>query len=204
MSNKNKDKGKEQEHKLNQEQTENTEVNNTLEENQTEETAETAPEENELDELSKLKSLVTEHESQIESQKKEYLFLMAEFDNFRKRTLRERTELVKTAAESAFKGLLPIVDDFERGLAAIKDSADADTVKEGMELIYNKLIKYLEKSGVKAMNTTGEAFDAEIHEAVALVPATEEKMKGIIIDTIEKGYTYNDKILRHAKVVVCQ
>lgn len=204
MSNKNKDKDKEQEHKLNQEQTENTEVNNTPEENQTEETAETTPEENELDELSKLKSLVTEHESQIESQKKEYLFLMAEFDNFRKRTLRERTELVKTAAESAFKGLLPIVDDFERGLAAIKDSADADTVKEGMELIYNKLIKYLEKSGVKAMNTTGEAFDAEIHEAVALVPATEEKMKGIIIDTIEKGYTYNDKILRHAKVVVCQ
>ena len=204
MSNKNKDKDKEQEHKLNQEQTENTEVNNTPEENQTEETAETAPEENELDELSKLKSLVTEHESQIESQKKEYLFLMAEFDNFRKRTLRERTELVKTAAESAFKGLLPIVDDFERGLAAIKDSADADTVKEGMELIYNKLIKYLEKSGVKAMNTTGEAFDAEIHEAVALVPATEEKMKGIIIDTVEKGYTYNDKILRHAKVVVCQ
>ena len=204
MSNKNKDKDKEQKHKLNQEQTENTEVNNTPEENQTEETAETTPEENELDELSKLKSLVTEHESQIESQKKEYLFLMAEFDNFRKRTLRERTELVKTAAESAFKGLLPIVDDFERGLAAIKDSADADTVKEGMELIYNKLIKYLEKSGVKAMNTTGEAFDAEIHEAVALVPATEEKMKGIIIDTIEKGYTYNDKILRHAKVVVCQ
>ena len=204
MSNKNKDKDKEQEHKLNQEQTENTEVNNTPEENQTEETAETTPEENELDELSKLKSLVTEHESQIESQKKEYLFLMAEFDNFRKRTLRERTELVKTAAESALKGLLPIVDDFERGLAAIKDSADADTVKEGMELIYNKLIKYLEKSGVKAMNTTGEAFDAEIHEAVALVPATEEKMKGIIIDTIEKGYTYNDKILRHAKVVVCQ
>ena len=204
MSNKNKDKDKEQKHKLNQEQTENTEVNNTPEENQTEETAETTPEENELDELSKLKSLVTEHESQIESQKKEYLFLMAEFDNFRKRTLRERTELVKTAAESAFKGLLPIVDDFERGLAAIKDRADADTVKEGMELIYNKLIKYLEKSGVKAMNTTGEAFDAEIHEAVALVPATEEKMKGIIIDTIEKGYTYNDKILRHAKVVVCQ
>lgn len=204
MSNKNKDKDKEQEHKLNQEQTENTEVNNTPEENQTEENAETAPEENELDELSKLKSLVTEHEIQIESQKKEYLFLMAEFDNFRKRTLRERTELVKTAAESAFKGLLPIVDDFERGLAAIKDSADADTVKEGMELIYNKLIKYLEKSGVKAMNTTGEAFDAEIHEAVALVPATEEKMKGIIIDTIEKGYIYNDKILRHAKVVVCQ
>lgn len=204
MSNKNTKENKTQEQEINQEQTENTEVNETAEENKAEDAADVAPEEEELDELGKLKSLVTERESQIENQKKEYLFLMAEFDNFRKRTLRERTELVKTAAESAFKGLLPIIDDFERGLAAIKDSADADTVKEGMELIYNKLIKYLEKSGVKAMTTNGEVFDAEIHEAVALIPATEEKMKGIIIDTVEKGYTYNDKILRHAKVVVCQ
>ena len=204
MSNKNTKESKTQEQEINQEQTENTEVNETAEENKAEDAADVAPEEEELDELGKLKSLVTERESQIENQKKEYLFLMAEFDNFRKRTLRERTELVKTAAESAFKGLLPIIDDFERGLAAIKDSADADTVKEGMELIYNKLIKYLEKSGVKAMTTNGEVFDAEIHEAVALIPATEEKMKGIIIDTVEKGYTDNDKILRHAKVVVCQ
>ena len=140
MSNKNTKENKTQEQEINQEQIENTEVNETAEENKAEDAANVAPEEEELDELGKLKSLVNERESQIENQKKEYLFLMAEFDNFRKRTLRERTELVKTAAESAFKGLLPIIDDFERGLAAIKDSADADTVKEGMELIYNKLI----------------------------------------------------------------
>ena len=152
MSNKNKQEDKTQEQEMNQEQSETAEVNETAEENKAEDAAEVTPEEEELDELGKLKSLVTERESQIENQKKEYLFLMAEFDNFRKRTLRERTELVKTAAESAFKGLLPIIDDFERGLAAIKDSADADTVKEGMELIYNKLIKYLEKSGVKALS----------------------------------------------------
>lgn len=165
---------------------------------------EVAEQEEELDELGKLKVLVTERESQIENQKKEYLFLMAEFDNFRKRNIRERADLIKNAAESTLKDLLPIVDDFERGLNAIKDSADADTVKEGMELIYNKLVKFLEQKGVKAMDTKDARFDVEFHEAVALIPATDESMKGKILDTVEKGYMYNDKVLRHAKVVVCQ
>ncbi|MGN1172333.1 MAG: nucleotide exchange factor GrpE [Muribaculaceae bacterium] len=165
---------------------------------------EVAEQEEELDELGKLKALVTERESQIENQKKEYLFLMAEFDNFRKRNIRERADLIKNAAESTLKDLLPIVDDFERGLNAIKDSADADTVKEGMELIYNKLVKFLEQKGVKAMDTKDASFDVEFHEAVALIPATDESMKGKILDTVEKGYMYNDKVLRHAKVVVCQ
>ncbi|MGM9800088.1 MAG: nucleotide exchange factor GrpE [Muribaculaceae bacterium] len=165
---------------------------------------EVAEQEEELDELGKLKVLVTERESQIENQKKEYLFLMAEFDNFRKRNIRERADLIKNAAESTLKDLLPIVDDFERGLNAIKDSADADTVKEGMELIYNKLVKFLEQKGVKAMDTKDATFDVEFHEAVALIPATDESMKGKILDTVEKGYMYNDKVLRHAKVVVCQ
>lgn len=165
---------------------------------------EVAEQEEELDELGKLKVLVTERESQIENQKKEYLFLMAEFDNFRKRNIRERADLIKNAAESTLKDLLPIVDDFERGLNAIKDSADADTVKEGMELIYNKLVKFLEQKGVKAMDTKDAPFDVEFHEAVALIPATDESMKGKILDTVEKGYMYNDKVLRHAKVVVCQ
>ena len=129
---------------------------------------------------------------------------MAEFDNFRKRNIRERADLIKNAAESTLKDLLPIVDDFERGLNAIKDSADADTVKEGMELIYNKLVKFLEQKGVKAMDTKDATFDVEFHEAVALIPATDESMKGKILDTVEKGYMYNDKVLRHAKVVVCQ
>lgn len=146
---------------------------------------------------------VAELEAALAKEKKEYLFLMADFDNFRKRTLKEKSELIRNGAESAMKGLLPIVDDFERGLAAIKDSADAEAVKEGMELIYNKFVKYLEQNGVKAMESTGADFNDELHEAVALVPGPEE-MKNKVIDTVQKGYMLNDKVLRHAKVAVGQ
>lgn len=155
-------------------------------------------------ELEKVKELLNQKEQEIEKEKKEYLFLMAEFDNFRKRTLRERTDLVKSAAEKALKGILPIVDDFERGLDAIKDSTDAEAVKEGMQLIYNKLVKYLADNGVKAMESTGAAFDADLHEAVAMIPAPSDDKKGIVSDTVEKGYMLNDRVLRHAKVVVAQ
>ncbi len=129
---------------------------------------------------------------------------MAEFDNFRKRTVRERADLLKNAAEGVLKGLLPIVDDFERGLAATGNSGDADAVREGMELIYNKLVKYLEQNGVKAMNTDNADFDPDIHEAIAMVPVPDEAQKGKIIDTVSKGYMLNDKVLRHAKVAVGQ
>lgn len=138
----------------------------------------------------------------LEKEKKEYLFLMADFDNFRKRVMREKADLIKNGAEKAFAGLLPIVDDFERGLAAIKDSTDAESVKEGMNLIYNKLVKYLEQNGVKAMESTGADFDAELHEAIATIPAPAPEQKGKVIDTTTKGYMINDKVLRHAKVVV--
>ena len=139
-----------------------------------------------------------------ESMKKDYMFLMAEFDNFKKRSLKEKSEIIKNAAESTLKGLLPIVDDFERGIAAIKDSSDVESVKAGMELIYNKLIKYLASNGVKAIESTGKDFDADLHEAIAMVPAADESLKGKVIDTVEKGYTLNDKVIRHAKVVVGQ
>lgn len=139
----------------------------------------------------------------LEKEKKEYLFLMADFDNFRKRTLKEKAELIRNGAEAAMKGLLPIIDDFERGLRAVKDTEGAEAVKEGMTLIYNKFIKYLEQNGVKAMNSTGEDFNDELHEAVALVPGPEEQ-KGKVIDTMQKGYMLNDKVLRHAKVAVGQ
>ncbi len=139
-----------------------------------------------------------------ESMKKDYMFLMAEFDNFKKRTLKEKSELLKNAAESTLKGLLPIVDDFERGLDAIKDSSDVSAVKEGMELIYNKLIKYLATNGVKAIESTGAEFDADLHEAIAMVPTPDESQRGKVIDTVEKGYTLNDKVIRHAKVAVGQ
>lgn len=174
--------------------------------NDVETAAEGLPEDEnvEASELEQLKDLLARKEAEVEKEKKEYLFLMAEFDNFRKRTLRERTDLVKTAAEKALKGILPIVDDFERGLDAIKDSTDAQVVKEGMELIYNKFVKYLADNGVKAMDSTGSDFDTELHEAVAMVPAENDGEKGKVKDTVLKGYMINDKVLRHAKVVVAQ
>ena len=140
----------------------------------------------------------------LEKEKKEYLFLMAEFDNFRKRTLREKSELIKNAGESAFKGLLPIVDDFERALKASESAEDATVIREGMELIYKKLKKYLEQNGVKEMDPEDRVFDADKHEAISVVPVPDEEQKGKILDTVEKGYTINDKVLRHAKVVVGQ
>jgi len=163
-----------------------------------EEAAEQEPQEEnaEAKEIEQLKA-------DLEKEKKEYLFLMADFDNFRKRTLKEKAELIRNGAEAAMKGLLPIVDDFERGLQAVTDTEGADAVMEGMTLIYNKFVKYLEQNGVKAMDTNGADFNDDLHEAVALVPGPEE-LKGKIIDTMQKGYMLNDKVLRHAKVAVGQ
>lgn len=138
---------------------------------------------------------------QIEKDKDDYLRLMAEFDNYRKRVLKEKADLLKNAAERVLLGLLPIVDDFERGLAALPEDAE-NAERKGMELIYNKLVKYLDANGVKAMDTTGSVFDADYQEAIATIPAPSEDMKGKVLDTTQKGYTINDKVLRHAKVVV--
>lgn len=140
--------------------------------------------------------------AEIEKEKKEYLFLMADFDNYRKRVTREKAEILKNGGEKVLLGLLPIVDDFERGLAATANDSDGAAVREGMQLIYNKLIKYLESNGVKAMESTGAPFDADLHEAIAKIPAPSEELKGKIVDTTQKGYMINDKVLRHAKVAV--
>lgn len=159
------------------------------------------------DELSEEEKLQKENEklsADLEKEKKEYMFLMAEFDNFRKRTLREKSELIKNAAESAFRGLLPIVDDFERALKASEGSEDAASMRKGMELIYKKLVKYMATNGVKEMDPEDRTFDADRHEAISAVPVPDEEQKGKILDTVEKGYTINDKVLRHAKVVVGQ
>lgn len=162
----------------------------------------------ENDEMTQIDALckqLAEEKEKVEKEKKEYLFLMAEFDNFRKRTVKEKSEIIRNASESVLKGLLPIVDDFERGLSAVKDTTDAESVKQGMELIYNKLIKFLEQNGVKAIESTGADFDPEFHEAIAMVPVEDEAMKGKVIDTPTKGYTINgDKVLRFAKVAVGQ
>ncbi len=140
--------------------------------------------------------------AQIEKDRNDYLFLMADFDNYRKRVTREKADLLKNAAERVLLGLLPIVDDFERGLAATEGSTDAADVRKGMELIYSKLVKYLEANGVKPMDTNGAPFDADYHEAIATIPAPSPELKGIIIDTTQKGYMINEKVLRHAKVAV--
>ncbi len=141
---------------------------------------------------------------QLEASKKEYMFLMAEFDNFRKRTIKEKAEIIRNATEKAMKDLLPVVDDFERGLSAMAETTDAAAVKDGMDLIYNKFIKYLEQNGVKAIESTGTDFDTELHEAIAMVPSPDESQKGKVIDTVMKGYTINDKVIRHSKVAVAQ
>lgn len=155
------------------------------------------------DELSTVQKELDDTKAALEKEKKEYLFLAADFDNYRKRMLKEKAELLKNGAEKTLLGLLPIVDDFERGLAATKDIEDAAQTREGMELIYNKLVKYLADNGVKEMDTTsGSGFDADLHEAIATIPAPADDLKGKIIDTTQKGYMINDKVLRHAKVVV--
>lgn len=158
--------------------------------------------ETEPDEAETLTMQLEATQEALEKEKKEYLFLMAEFDNYRKRVTKEKAEIIKNGAEKVLAGLLPIVDDFERGLKATKDADNADSLREGMELIYNKLIKYLESNGVKAMDSTGKDFDPELHEAIASIPAPSEDMKGKVIDTTQTGYTINDKVLRHAKVAV--
>ncbi len=158
----------------------------------------------EMDQIEVLTRQVAEEKAKVEKEKKEYLFLMAEFDNFRKRTIKEKGDIIRNASENAMKGLLPIVDDFERGIEANKDATDIEAVKEGMELIYNKLMKYLEQNGVKPAEATGKPFDPDTQEAIAMVPVADESQKGMVIDTPTKGYTINDKVLRHAKVVVGQ
>lgn len=156
------------------------------------------------DPMQQLQAQLDEEKAKVEKEKKEYLFLMAEFDNFRKRTVREKADIIRNASEKVLLGLLPIVDDFERGLAATADSDDADNIRQGMELIYNKLIKYLEQNGVKPIESTGADFDPELHDALTSIPAADDSQRGKVIDTPTKGYMLNDKVLRHAKVVVAQ
>jgi molecular chaperone GrpE len=131
-----------------------------------------------------------------------HLRLLAEFDNYRKRTLREKADLIKTGGEAALTQLLPVVDDFERALRNIEVAEDVDAVKQGVELIYSKFLGYLGQQGVKAIESLGEPFDTEMFEAAAIVPAPDALLRGKVIDTLQTGYTLYGKVIRHAKVVV--
>lgn len=161
-----------------------------------------AAEEEQLVENADLQNQLDAARAEIEKEKKEYLFLMADFDNYRKRVAREKADLIKNASERVLADLLPIVDDFERGLSASKNSEDADATRKGMEMIYNKLVKFLESKGVKPMESNGSDFNPDYHEAIATIPAPSEDLKGKVVDTTQKGYMLNDKVLRYAKVAV--
>ncbi len=147
---------------------------------------------------------VEQLQQQLEAQQKEYLLLMAEFDNFRRRTLKEKQDIIKNAAEKAMVDLLPVVDDFERALDAMSKGGDVQALAEGVQLIYSKMVKYLEQQGVKPIESTGKDFDADLFEAITTFPAPDESMRGKVVDTTTKGYMIHDKVLRHAKVVVGQ
>ncbi len=194
MSKKEQEQVKEEE--LQQEETQ-TEAQNAEVKSQNAEEEQPAKEETPEDKIAAL-------QAELEKSQKEYLFLMAEFDNYRKRTVKEKAELIKNGGEKAMLGLLPVIDDFERAIDAIDKSSDVEGLKEGVDLIYNKFMKYLESQQVKPMESTGTDFDADIYEAVTTFPAPDESMKGKVIDTVQKGYTINEKVLRHAKVVVGQ
>lgn len=131
-----------------------------------------------------------------------YLRLSAEFDNYRKRTLREKIDLSKYAGESIFSSLLPLMDDFERALKHMETSDNNNAIKEGIILIYQKLTEFLKQNGVREIDCTNGTFDVDLHEAVGMVPVTEESDKGKVIEVVMKGYYLNDKIIRHSKVLV--
>ncbi len=134
--------------------------------------------------------------------KDKYLRLYAEFDNYKKRTIREKVDLMNTAARDTITALLPVLDDFDRAKKIAEDESTAETFSEGVRLVYNKLYNILEQKGLEPMESDGEPFDPELHEAFTEIPAPSEEMKGRVVDTIEKGFKLKDKIIRHAKVVV--
>lgn len=134
--------------------------------------------------------------------KDKYLRLYAEFDNYKKRTIKEKVDLMRTAAADTIKALLPVLDDFDRAKKNADDEHTQETFSEGVTLVYNKLYSTLKNKGLQPMESTGMPFDPELHEAVTEIPAPTEDMKGKVVDTIEKGYHLNDAIIRHAKVVV--
>ena len=147
------------------------------------------------------KELETAQET-IEEQKDKYLRLSAEFDNYRKRTMKEKAELILNGGEKSLSSILPVVDDFERAIKTMETATDVQAVKEGVELIYNKFMATLAQNGVKVIETKDQPLNTDYHEAIAVIPAPSEAQKGKILDCVQTGYTLNDKVLRHAKVVV--
>ena len=154
------------------------------------------------EQIAELEKKVAEMETKAAKDKDDYIRLMAEFDNYRRRTAQEKLEIVSMASVETIKGLLPVLDDCERALQVLKDSDDSDAAKEGTELIYNKLMNYLKSKGLAVIDALGQPFDTDLHEAVAQFPVQEEEKKGKVFDVVQTGYTLNGKVIRFAKVVV--
>ena len=158
----------------------------------------------ELSAEEQLANMLAESQQMVEEQKDKYLRLSAEFDNYRKRTLKEKAELIKNGAEKTLTAILPVLDDFERALKNMEASEETKAMKEGVELIFNKFQKILGQEGLQKIETEGKDFDVDFHEAIALIPAPSEDLKGKILDCVQTGYMLNEKVIRHSKVAVAQ
>ena len=174
------------------------------EENPTEETAQEEGPAQELTVEEQLANMLAEAQQMVSDERDKYLRLSAEFDNYRKRTLKEKAELIKNGAEKTLTAILPVLDDFERALKNMEASEETKAMKEGVELIFSKFQKILGQEGLQKIETDGQAFDTDFHEAIALIPSPSEELKGKILDCVQTGYMLNDKVIRHAKVAVAQ
>lgn len=152
--------------------------------------------------IEELEKKTAELEEKVAKDKDDYIRLMAEFDNFRRRTAQEKLELVSMASTDTIKGLLPVLDDCERALKVLLESNDSDAAKEGTELIFSKLMSYLKSKGLAVIEAMNQPFDTDLHEAVAQFPVQDEEQKGKVFDVVQTGYTLNGKVIRFAKVVV--
>ena len=142
--------------------------------------------------------------SELDEYKDKYLRLMAEFDNYRKRVLKEKSELILNGGEKVISSILPVLDDIERAEESMTTIEDMKSFQEGVSLIFEKLKTILEKNGLKKMDTVGEQFNVDFHEAIAMVPGQPDELRGKVIDSVQTGYLLNDKVLRHAKVAVAE
>lgn len=178
----------------------NENINGTQEENIEENCAQ--QEERELTAEEKLQQELDEANGKIAMLEDKYLRQVAEFDNYRKRTMKEKAELIKNGGERAIESILPVLDDFERALSNMSKNENSAEIMTGVELIYNKFVGILKQNGLQKIETDGAVFDTDFHEAIAMVPTPDENLKGKVLDCIQAGYTLNDKVIRHAKVAV--
>ena len=175
---------------------------------ETKDTAEEQPQNDQAEEAApltheeQLEKELEDAQAVIEEQKDKYLRLSAEFDNYRKRTMKEKADLILNGGEKSISSILPVIDDFERAIKTMETAKDVKAVKEGVELIYNKFMAVMAQNGVKVIETKDQPLDTDYHEAIAVIPAPSEEQKGKILDCVQTGYTLNDKVIRHAKVVV--